>query len=193
MFHSYLSDRSQCISVNAVLSEMACLSCGVHTVLSPIEFCMHTLPLGTILRHYKLKYHIYADDTQIYCPFGCKSPETAMNTIISYVSDIRTWMIRNKLKNNDDKTEFLVITPHYMKAHAGMEVSIEQSSIKPSTSCSNIGAMFDNNQKMDIHISFVCWAKHFHPCNIGAIPSHRTDSATASLVHSLLTSWFRLL
>ena len=181
MFHSYLSDCSQCISVNNVLSDMAGLSYGVlqGSVLSPIEFCMYTFPLGAILRHHKLQYHIYADDTQIYCPFDFKSPETAMNTIINCVSDIRTWMIRNKLKINYDKTEFFVIKSPYMKAPAGMELSIGQSSIIPSTSCRNLGAMFDNNQKM---------ATHFHPRNIGAIRSHLIDSATASLVHSLITS-----
>ena len=190
MFHSYLSDRSQRISVNNALSNMAGLSYGVPqgSILGPIEFCVYTLPLDAILRHHKLLYHICADDTQIYCPFHFKFPETAMNTIINCVSDIRTWMINNKLKINDDKTEFLVITSPYMKAPAGMELSVGQSFIKPSTSCRNLGAMFDNNQKMDIHISSVCGATHFHLRNIGAIRSYLTDAATASLVHSLVTS-----
>ena len=189
MFHSYLSDCSQRISVNNVLSDMAGLSYGVPqgSVLSPVEFCMYTLPLSAIFRHHKLQYYIYADDTQIYCLFDFKSPEAAMNTIVNCMSDIRTWMIRSK-KVNDDKTEFLVITSSYMKALAGMELSIGQSSIKPSTSCRNLGAMFDNNQKMDIHISSVCRAAYFHVRNIGAIQSHLIDSVTASLVHSLITS-----
>ena len=57
MFHSYLSDSSQRISVNNVLSDMAGLSYGVPqgSFLSPIEFCMYTLPLGAILRHHKLQ------------------------------------------------------------------------------------------------------------------------------------------
>ena len=56
MFHSYLSDRSQRISVNNALSDVAGLSYGVPqgSVLGPIEFCMYTLPLGAILRHHKL-------------------------------------------------------------------------------------------------------------------------------------------
>ena len=33
-----------------------------------------------------------------------------MDAIVNCVSDIRTWMIENKLKINDDKTEFLIIT-----------------------------------------------------------------------------------
>ena len=118
------------------------------------------------------------------CPFDFKSPETIKNC----VSDIGTWMIRNKLKINDEKKEFLVITSPYTKSPAGMEISIRQSSRKPSAPYRNLGAMFDNNQKMDIHISSVCRAMHFHLSNIGAIRSHLTDSATASLVHSLVTS-----
>ena len=71
-------------------------------------------------------------------------------------------MIRNKLKINDDKTEFLIITSPYTKPPANVELSIGQSVIKPSTSCRNFGAMFDSNQLMDVHISSVCRAMHFH-------------------------------
>ena len=48
--------------------------------------------------------------------------------------------------------------------------------------------MFDSNQQMDVHISAVCRALHFHLRNIGAVRSHLTDEATAILVHSLVTS-----
>ena len=81
---------------------MASLSYGVPqgSVLTSVEFCMYTLPLGAILKYHKLQYNIYADDAQIYCsPFDFKSLETVMNTIKTCVSDIRTWMIRNKLKS----------------------------------------------------------------------------------------------
>ena len=112
MFHSYLSDRWQRISVNNVLSDMAGLSCGVPqgSVLSPAEFCMYTLPLSAIFRHHKLQYHIYADDTQICCLFDFKSPEAAMNTIVNCMSDIRTWMIRSK-KVNDGQNW---VSDHYL-------------------------------------------------------------------------------
>ena len=48
--------------------------------------------------------------------------------------------------------------------------------------------MFDINQKMDCHIGFVCRATHFYRRKIGAIRYQLTESATASLVHSLVTS-----
>ena len=112
LLDSYLAGRTQCVSVLGVFSELCELLYGVPqgSVLGPIEFCIYTIPLGTIMRYYNIDYHIYADDTQIYCSFDINSPAEALQQIQMCISDIRTWMIKNKLKINDGKTEFLVIT-----------------------------------------------------------------------------------
>ena len=112
LLKSYLTERTQCVSVDGVLSELSELAYGVPqgSVLGPIKFCIYTIPLGAILNHYKINYHIYADDTQIYCSFEIDSLDEVLNSISDCISDIRSWMITNKLKINDDKTVFLQIT-----------------------------------------------------------------------------------
>ena len=112
LFQTYLTNRTQCVSIKGVLSELSELACGAPQgyVLGPIAFCIYTIPLGVILRHYKIQYHIYADDTQLYFSFDLDSHDEVLTTISTCISDIRTWMIQNKLKINDDKTEFLLIT-----------------------------------------------------------------------------------
>ena len=71
LFRSYLSGRTQCVSVIGVLSELSELVFGVPqgSVLGPIQFCIYTIPLGAIMQRYKIEYHIYADDAQLYCSF----------------------------------------------------------------------------------------------------------------------------
>ena len=63
------------------------------------------------MRHYKIEYRIYADDTQLYLSFDVDYPYEALHAIHNCMSDIQSWMIGNKLYINDDKTEFLSL-PH---------------------------------------------------------------------------------
>ena len=76
-----------------------------------------------------------------------------MDFIVNCVFGIRIWIIESKLKRNDSKTEFLIIASLYMKTPAGMELLIGQATITPSTSCRNLGAMFDINLKMRYQLS----------------------------------------
>ena len=189
-FKSYLTHRTQCVSINGVLSELNELMYGVPqgSVLGPLAFCIYTLPLGAILKHYEIDYHIYADDTQLYCSFDIHSINDVIGSLSTCISDIRSWMIRNKLKINDDKTEFLLITSTHSELSKDITISIGQSEISPSTSCKSLGVMLDNHMVMDAQIQSVCKSTLFHIRNISAIRHLIPQSAAAALVHSLVTS-----
>ena len=100
--------------------------CSPRLCAWSIEFCIYTIPLGAILKYHKINYHIYADDTQIYCSFEIDSLNEVLDRVIKCISDIRSWMIMNKLKINDDKTEFLLITSPRAKITRDIQISIGQ-------------------------------------------------------------------
>ena len=190
LLRDYLCDRSQRVSINGVLSELSKMAYGVPqgSVLGPILFSIYTLPLGTILRHHGLDYHMYADDTQIMCTSDFKTPQANMEKVRLCVSDIRTWMIRNKLKINDSKTEFLLVQSKYTKSDITVELLIGQSIINQSDSCRNLGVMFDRHMNFDCQISTICRSANFHLRNIGAVRKLLPDFAAEQLVHALVTS-----
>ena len=190
LFQSYLSGRTQCISIEGVLSELKELVYGVPqgSVLGPLEFCIYTIPIGAILRHYKINYQIYADDTQLYCAFELESFNQVFSSIRTCISDIRSWMIKNKLKINDDKTELLIITSPHSKFATDLQLSIGQCEITPTSKCKSLGVMLDDHFDMDAQIKNICRSAHFHLRNIRAIRPLLPDSAAAQLVHSLVTS-----
>ena len=72
-------------------------------------------PIGSILRHHVIDYHIYADDTQLYITFDLSDPTIALDKINLCISDLRTWMIKHKLKINDSKTAFVVLMSSFLK------------------------------------------------------------------------------
>ena len=105
LLKSYLHGRTQCVQIEGIISEYAKLVCGVPqgSVLGLLNFCFYMYPLGSILRHHCINYHIYADDTQLYITFDLSDPSIAIEKLNLCISDIRTWMVKNKLKINDSK------------------------------------------------------------------------------------------
>ena len=90
-------------SIDNALSDFANGICGVPhgSVLGPLKFSLYVLPLSAILMYQKICYYIYADDTQLYISFKYKQSLEAILKLNSCLSDIRRWMITNKLKIND--------------------------------------------------------------------------------------------
>ena len=88
-----------------MMSDLSSIVCGVPqgSVLGPLKFCLYLLPLGAILKYHDIGYHVYADDTQLYISFKCNDPTAYLPKLNSCISDIRVWMIKNKLKINDSK------------------------------------------------------------------------------------------
>ena len=146
----YLHGRSQCVQIDGITSEFADLTCGVSqgSVLGPLNFCMYMYPLDLILRHHGVNYHIYADDTQLYISFALSDPSIAIDKVntCKYISDMRTWKIQNKLKINDSKTKFLVLTSSFLKQHFNdLVISVGNIRNAPSISARNLGVIFDNH------------------------------------------------
>lgn len=66
-FSSYLSDRSQCISIKSTRSPPTPLTHGVPqgSVAGPHLFSVYTQPLGDVIRSHGINLHLYADDFQL--------------------------------------------------------------------------------------------------------------------------------
>ena len=99
-------------------------------------FILYTSKLFNILERHLPDAHAYADDTQLYLSFRPDSDAeqvAAVDTMQRYIEDIRRWMLNDRLKLNDDKTEFIIIGTRQQLAKVNIDkLQVAGSVISPS-------------------------------------------------------------
>ena len=144
--------------------------------------------MSAILKYHKIGYHVYADDTQLYISFKCKQPLEAISKVNSCLSDIRRWMITNKLKINDSKTEFIVFRSPQLRCDlSGLSVNVGESQITQSLKVRDLGVTFDQFLNFDDHITAICRSTYFHIRNIGKIRNLLSYNACSTVIHALIS------
>ena len=96
------------------ISDAVQLDIGVPqaSVLGPLHVTIYMLPIGPTIRKEGISYHGYADDTQLYLRFDPRNSESLLTQLArleSCLDEICLWLVRNKLKLNGDKTEFIIL------------------------------------------------------------------------------------
>jgi hypothetical protein len=160
-------------------------------MLGPFLFTVYTLPLADIIRRHGLKYHLYADETQLYLSFDVLDNDfdATLTKIHKCLNEIKAWMDQNMLKLNQAKTEGLFLTsPHYKNHISAPHFTFGHEDIIPAPAARNIGVIFDSNLIMADHIKTICKSAHYHLRNIGAIRKFITKEACIQLVHAFITS-----
>jgi hypothetical protein len=136
--------------------------------------------------------HAYADDTQLYIPFNLNDPNDqilARKRAEACILDIKSWMSANKLKLNDEKTEFLIMTSKFqMHKICDHTITIDTATITASKCARNLGIIFDNNLCMDQHVKRICQSAYYHVRNVNSIRKILSFDTAAIIIHALITS-----
>ena len=125
--------------------------------IGPRMYSDYVRPLGRLLTALNLWYHAYADDTQASKSARAKDENDQKLTIARLQSGIQSvseWMFQNKLKINQEKTEFLIIASKHNQRHIAVDhMVLDGNVINRAEHARNLGVTFDSELNIQKHIN----------------------------------------
>ena len=188
---SYLESRKQAIVIGDSISDAFPLPWGVPqgSVKGPFDFIMYSAPLSDVINaHHDIHHVIYADDTQLYLTMESTHQSEAVNKLESCISDVRSWVIQNKLMLNDSKTEIIHFHSAFRTNSVLPSINIGGSDIAASLSAKDLGVLLDDTLQLKDHVRNVCRKASFGIYKIGRIRKYLDRASTERLVHAFVSS-----
>ena len=191
-FKSYISDRTQSVAINNTISDTTTLKYGVPqgSKLGPVLFNAYIAPLSETAKKHNINDHKYADDEQLILSFTPNATETltAKTRMENCIKDIRLFLSENKLCNNSEKTEIILVGPKHQMSKLNLNsIKIDDIDITITDNVKNLGVIFDKHMSMDKQINKMVQSAYLNIRNISKIRKSLSKENLKTLVNALVT------
>lgn len=159
-FDSYLSNRQQYVELRQTSGEPLCSSLtenkrGVPqgSILGPILFILYAADITKCIKN--SRYHIYADDLQVYFHFRPRDLSDALQKLNEDLTGIANWAENNCLLLNASKTKFIVLGGKQQLALLpnNIGITLMGEPIERVCEARNLGLIVDEGLRFENHVA----------------------------------------
>ena len=193
-FERYLRPRSAKVYIGQDSSDAANLSFSVPqgSICGPILYTVYASTISNYIEDYQVSILGYADDHSIYDSFNpnCSMSENAiMSNTESCLVSINEWMNLNRLKMNNEKTEFMLLGS---RAQLGKcqtnSINVCGNLVQRNTVVKYLGVHTDEQLSFKTQIKEKCKIASMNLYFIRQIRNYLTFEACQQAVQSLVIS-----
>lgn len=191
---SYLSGRSQKVITATGHSDWENILNGVPqgSVLGPLLFTVLVSDLGDAIK--RGRYHMYADDTQMYYSCKCDDANKTIKYINSDLDRIANFSKKNCLRLNAEKSKYIIIgSRHNLKRLKSFQldpIKIGNDTIVREYEAKNLGITFDEELSWIRHTNLLI-AKAYGKLKHGyRFKNFLSESAKLNLTEIYILSQF---
>ena len=148
---SYLTNRSQSVTLNGFTSEEKKISCGVPqgSILGPLLFTIYINDMHKAFN--ECLVHHFADDTNLL--FTDSDPLKLQRIVNKALRKLVEWLRANRLSLNVDKTEFIIFRPPRRPLPNRITLTLDGKKIFESTNIKYLGLLMDSRLSWKFHIN----------------------------------------
>ena len=159
------------------------------SVLGPILYNLYTQPLGAIIRAFEVLYHMYADDAQTYDSAVLAKIPSLVERMEKCIHDVNTWMIVNKLKMNNPKTEAMPCSTIQKLSNLNVNhMHVGGERVEFSKVVTNLGVKIDEDLSMNSQINSIVKRSYYELRKLGQIRDYLDTNSTKVLASSCILS-----
>ena len=188
-FRSYLSGRSQFVTVSGLKSEIKLMLHGVPqgSVLGPLLFLLYINDLHFSIRTSET-YH-FADDTHL-----LNFSKTVWSLCGRVNSDLRIlveWLKANKISLNANKTEFIIFRSPQKQLDCIPRLKLSRKTLTPSSSIKYLGVHLDEHLNWKSHVTVT--SKKLQRANgvLSKLRHFMPQQSVLNVYHALFASHMR--
>ena len=132
-------------------------------MLGQLLFWMLTAPVGTLIHSLGIRYHIYANNIQIYTAIETISPN-CLSQFTVCADAVTGWLIRNNLLINPDKTKAIITGTRQQvaKFDEARGVAVSGSIMSFAQKLRVLGVTIDGLLSFDDHITDIVRESNYH-------------------------------
>jgi len=187
---SYLTDRRYYVAIGGSKSDIWVSGEGVPqgSVLGPLIFSGYVSPIARIFDYFGIRYHQYADDTQLYTSIKSASD---VQQLIACVEEVTRWFLVNGLLLNSNKTEAIAFGTRQQLAKRTEEdnkIKFGDTEIVVGDKVKILGICLDSTLSMDSHVGSVVKACNYHMRALRHIRPFLTPEVARTISRGLVIS-----
>ena len=151
-FNSYLSNRTQLVSINDTLSNTEFVTCGVPqgSILGPLLFILYINDLTACAKYCDI--NMFADDTMFY--YAAKNIDLVKSNLQTDLVNISEWLCANKLSLHIGKTNCMVVgsVKKVKDKNHELNLMLNNENVEQTDNVKYLGVHLDENLKFDEHV-----------------------------------------
>lgn len=191
-FYSYLTERSQFVSINDNSSDLMTVTSGVPqgSVLGPLLFILYTNDMFTVIERFSCKAFIFADDFQLLFSDEPQSTVALEENINHVLTDIVNWMTSSNLCINPSKTKAMIFKP--LRSMYTISINIQGVQIGFVETIKCLGLIIDSNLNFTAHINCLSSKINFTLRKLYSLNLYLPLFVRKRMAHALLLSnlWY---